>query len=64
MIKNSEIYLHVSIQDDKNKVPSLEVVEELSSEWKVSEQEDSLDDDSSSLKYPASLISSVWSVWT
>ena len=42
----------------------LEVVEELSSEWKVSEQEDSLDDDSSSLKYPASLISSVWSVWT
>ena len=32
MIKNSEIYLHVSIQEDKNRVPSLEVVEELSSE--------------------------------
>ena len=64
MIEHSEIYLHVSKQDDKNRLPSLEVVEELSSEWKVSEQEDSLDDDSSSLKYPASLISSVWSVWT
>ena len=32
MIKNSEIYLQVSNQDDKNRVPSLEVVEELSSE--------------------------------
>ena len=32
MIKNSEIYLHVSIQEVKNRVPSLEVVEELSSE--------------------------------
>ena len=32
MIKNSEIYLNVSIQDDKNRVPSIEVVEELSSE--------------------------------
>ena len=32
MIKNSEIYLHVSKQDDKNRVPSLEVVEDLSSE--------------------------------
>ena len=32
MIKNSEIYLYVSIQEDKNRVPSLEVVEELSSE--------------------------------
>ena len=32
MIKNSEIYLHVSILEEKNRVPSLEVVEELSSE--------------------------------
>ena len=47
MIEHSEIYTHVSKQDDKNRLPSIEVVEELSSEWKVSEQEDSLDDDSS-----------------
>ena len=58
MIKNSEIYLHVSKQDDKNRVPSLEVVEDLSSEKEDLELEDLLDNDSSSPKYPVSLISS------
>ena len=32
MIEHSEIYLHVSKQDDKNRLPSLEVVEDFSSE--------------------------------